>query len=266
MLVDGPVREHQTAPRRARRNPARRPRPPRGGRRTGPSPTRPRRAAARPSRRGTRGRPWPARRPTPSPRPRPSSWPVRTAQRTRTPLRAAVRAAPDRDRSSRTSSSASSPSVRSSSPAIVRTASSTPGMNDDRSYVSWRIESVWPVVPSSTSWCATIPRMRTECTRISSSTSPPRAPSATTVVVGSSPHSCDAAAIRLRGGHGGARRCVDLLVVVELDDLGGLEPRCGQLGEAHHQHRADREVGRDHRVGAACAANSSANSSRSSSD
>ena len=47
----------------------------------------------------------------------------------------------------------------------------------------------------------------------------------------------------------GARRRVDLLVVVELDHLGGLEPRRRELGEAHHEHRADGEVGGDHRVG-----------------
>ncbi len=50
----------------------------------------------------------------------------------------------------------------------------------------------------------------------------------------------------VRGGHRGAGRRVDLLVVVQLDDLGAVEVRRGQLGEAHHQHRADREVRRDH--------------------
>ena len=30
-------------------------------------------------------------------------------------------------------------------------ARTTPGMNDDRSYESWRIDNVWPVVPSNTS-------------------------------------------------------------------------------------------------------------------
>ncbi len=48
--------------------------------------------------------------------------------------------------------------------------------------------------------------------------------------------------------HRGAGRRVDLLVVVQLDDLGGLEERSGELGEPHHQHRADREVGRDDAV------------------
>src|SRR5918996_1579627 len=52
------------------------------------------------------------------------------------------------------------------------------------------------------------------------------------------------------GQHGGARRRVDLLVVVQLDDLGGLEPRSRELGEAHHEHGPDGEVGRDQAVAA----------------
>ena len=48
--------------------------------------------------------------------------------------------------------------------------------------------------------------------------------------------------------HRGARGRIDLLVVVELDDLRGLEVGRRQLGEAHHQHRADREVGRHEHV------------------
>ena len=43
-------------------------------------------------------------------------------------------------------------------------------------------------------------------------------------------------------GHRRARRCIDLPVVVELDDLGRLEVGRGHLGEAHHQHGADGEV------------------------
>ena len=77
------------------------------------------------------------------------------------------------------------------------------------------------------------------------STMPPRAPSATTVVVGSSDQSFDARRHALRRQHGRAGRRVDLLVVMELDDLGRFEERRGELGEPHHQHRADREVGRD---------------------
>ena len=41
---------------------------------------------------------------------------------------------------------------------------------------------------------------------------------------------------------GGAGRRVDLVRVVHLDDLDGLEERRGGGGEAHHQHGADREV------------------------
>ena len=58
-------------------------------------PRRPPRAAARPCRRGRRGRRWPATRRTASRRPRPWSSPARTARRTRTRPRAAARAAPD---------------------------------------------------------------------------------------------------------------------------------------------------------------------------
>ncbi len=53
-----------------------------------------------------------------------------------------------------------------------------------------------PVVPSSTSSWATSPRRRTECTRMPSSVTPPRAPSRTVFVVGSDAQSPDAAAIR----------------------------------------------------------------------
>ena len=48
--------------------------------------------------------------------------------------------------------------------------------------------SVWPVVPSSTSWWATTPRSRTECTGMSPGPLPPRAPGTTSVVVGSGAH------------------------------------------------------------------------------
>ena len=100
------------------------------------------------------------------------------------------------------------------------------------------------MVPSSTSWCATSPRRRTEWIGMPS-TRPPRAPSAATDCVGSSPQSFDAAGDALRGQHRGARRRVDLLVVVQLDDLAALEVGRGELREPHHQHRADREVRRD---------------------
>jgi hypothetical protein len=49
----------------------------------------------------------------------------------------------------------------------------------------------------------------------------------------------------LGGAHGGAGRGVDLRIVVELDDLGRLEPRGGELREAHHEHGPDGEVRRD---------------------
>ena len=52
------------------------------------------------------------------------------------------------------------------------------------------------MVPSSTSWWATIPRSRTEWTWMPPTATPPRAPSTTVLVVGSSPHCPEAAAIR----------------------------------------------------------------------
>ena len=74
---------------------------------------------------------------------------------------------------------------------------------------------------------------------------PPRAPSTTSLVVGSARPVAGRRGHALGGAHRGARRRVDLAVVVQLDDLGRLEVRRGQLGEAHHEHRADGEVGRD---------------------
>ncbi len=143
--------------------------------------------------------------------------------------------------------SGSSPTVRPGRVATSRTASSTPGMNDARSYESCRIVRVSPAVPSSTSWWATSPR------------GPHRV----------HPHAVDVGAAgavergrrgvrhrpqagvpaggrhELRGTPGGAARRVGLAGVVQLDDLDGVEEPGRLLGEAHHQHGADREVG-DH--------------------
>ena len=55
---------------------------------------------------------------------------------------------------------------------------------------------LWPVVPSSTSWWATSPRSRTEWIGMPPGERPPRAPSTTSVVVGSGAQRSDAAAIR----------------------------------------------------------------------
>ena len=54
-----------------------------------------------------------------------------------------------------------------------------------------------------------------------------------------------AAATSSRGAARGAARRVDLAGVVQLDDLDRLEEAGRLPGEPHHQHRADREVGRD---------------------
>ena len=55
----------------------------------------------------------------------------------------------------------------------------------------------------------------------------------------------------LGGLHGRSRRGIDLAVVVQLDDLGGVEERCRHLREPHHQHRRDREIRSDHTIRAA---------------
>src|SRR6266545_868358 len=83
--------------------------------------------------------------------------------------------------------------------------------------------SVSPVVPKSTSWCASSPAARTECTRIPS-TSAPRAPSTSSLVAsGDSPSPASLRAFAIR-----AAVC-----------------NAVPLGEPHHQHGTAREVGRD---------------------
>ena len=57
-------------------------------------------------------------------------------------------------------------------PPTWRTASSTPGMKLTRSKESWRIVSVSPCEPKTTSWWATRPGRRTECTCRPPSTEP----------------------------------------------------------------------------------------------
>ena len=67
---------------------------------------------------------------------------------------------------------------------------------ESRSIESWRIVSVWPVVPSTISWWATMPRIRTAWRRMPAGPAPPRAPGTTSRSVGSSAQSGDAAAMR----------------------------------------------------------------------
>ena len=118
-------------------------------------------------------------------------------------------------------------------PATLRTASSTPGMKDSREIESWRTVSVWPRPPKITSWCATRPGSRTLWI------GGVRAP----------------AGLRdqLRRALRGARRRVELRVVVQLDDLAVGHVGSDQLRRLHHQHGADREVGRDQAVARATA-------------
>src|SRR4051812_33375592 len=73
------------------------------------------------------------------------------------------------------------PTVRPGCLPISRTASRTPGMNEARSYESWRRVRVSPAAPMSTSWWATRPVSRTACTG-TPSTSAPRAPGSSSVV------------------------------------------------------------------------------------
>ena len=120
-----------------------------------------------------------------------------------------------------------------------------------RSVVSWRIDRVWPGPPKTTSWWATNPGRRTECTR-TPSTSAPRAPGCSSSPAGVAGVSSLAAAIARAVAERGAARRIHLRVVVEFDHL-GRRHRAGCLrGEPHHQHGADREVRRDQdvRVGA----------------
>ena len=130
----------------------------------------------------------------------------------------------------RTSSSVSSPTVSGSGSAPTRRqASTTPGMNELRSIESWRIVSVWPSPPKTTSWWATRPGSRIEW--IGSWTLAP------------------AAREQLGGAGGGSRRLVELAVVVELDDLDLGHVLGDPLAELHHQHGADREVRGDEGAG-----------------
>src|SRR5690606_1463143 len=69
----------------------------------------------------------------------------------------------------------SMPTVRRSIVGTLRTARRTPGMNDSRFIESCRMVNSSPCPPSTTSWCAMAPDMRTACTR-TPSTFAPRAP------------------------------------------------------------------------------------------
>ena len=120
-------------------------------------------------------------------------------------------------------------------------------MNEVRSKESCRRVSISPSPPSRTSWWATSPRSRTECTGMPSTRRPARAVG----VLGGGVR--DVAEAGLGAGRrdeagragGGARGRVDLGRVVQLDDLDRLvEPR-RLLGEPHHEDRADGEVGGD---------------------
>ena len=127
-------------------------------------------------------------------------------------------------------------------------------MNEARSKESWRMVRPWPGAPNRTSWWATSPGRRTECIRTPPGPAPPRAPSTTTTLVASGGKSPRSAPVPGRGHalgrpQRGSRRRVPLGLVVQLDDLGAVEPGRGQRGEAHHEDGTDGEVGGDHAVG-----------------
>ena len=128
-----------------------------------------------------------------------------------------------------------------------RQASTTPGMKLVRSMESWRMVSVWPCPPKMTSWCATRPGRRTECTVTPSTRRAARALKPVELGLASR----DGGRLGARGSdHArradrGARGRVGLLVVMELDDLDVRHEARGALGELHHEHGADREVRRE---------------------
>ena len=96
---------------------------------------------------------------------------------------------------------------------------------------SWRIERVWPSPPKRTSWWATRPGRRTEW--IGSCTLPPASPIRS--------------AVRLavpEGASSFSSWCSSMI-----SHSGMCAAIC--LRDLHHQHGADREVGRDEEVGVA---------------
>ncbi len=137
--------------------------------------------------------------------------------------------------------SCSSPTVRPGWSAIARSPVSTPGVNEARSSESWRIVSVSPTPPRSTSWWATMPRIRRPWTRMPA-TSAPRAPSSAVLVASGhrpEPGLAAGGGHQLRRTPGGARRRVRLVgwcsSTISTDSKNG----AACAGEAHHQDRAD---------------------------
>ena len=116
-------------------------------------------------------------------------------------------------------------------------------MNDSRPLESWRIESVWPRPPKSTSWCATRPGRRT-LWMVTPSNAAAREPSIGVEIrhvarEGLATAAGDHAAGRVDRGAG---RRIHLLVMVQFDDLGGVEEAGGDRRQVHEQHAAYGEV------------------------
>ena len=139
----------------------------------------------------------------------------------------------------------SMPTVSPGRELTARTPAMTPGMNETRSSESWRMVSDSPSAPNSTSWCATSPRSRTPCTWMPSIEAPRAPGSSWTVASGGGGRPADAGGRHRRAvvaavptgrqpfRHGGARRSRHFRRTRRL------------LGEVHHQHRTDGEVGGD---------------------
>ena len=104
--------------------------------------------------------------------------------------------------------------------------------------------SVSPSVPNTTSWWATSPAIRSECT-CTPSTLAPRAPSSDCVVAsgpGPSRRAARAAAMSSAVRTAVPLGASILFGVVQLDDLGRLVVPRGELRELHRQDRTDGEV------------------------
>ena len=124
-------------------------------------------------------------------------------------------------------------------------------MNETRSSESWRIVRVSPAAPRMTSWCATRPRTagRARGRRRRRRRGRPRGRCDVASGIGALPASRRAAAMSSAVRRAVPDGRVGLVGVVQLDDLDGLEERGGLRGEAHHQDRADGEVGGDQHAG-----------------
>ena len=265
-LIAGRRRGPARAPPRASR-----PRGPlrRAGRRTRGTATTPRRRRARRGHRGNSGRRWPATAPPRGRRPRRSSWTGPSGPRRRRWPPGSAGGSLGRPRYRRRQAPRAGDAQKPDGSGRSKPDGSRP-RSTGRSHRLHRQEhaghergAVVGVVADGqalahgaeeTSWCATSPGRRTEWMRIPPGPSPPRAPATTSDAVRSAGHGSRPAARRASSRRsavreGRARRGVELAVVMQLDDLDPVHERRRQLGEPHHEHGADGEVGGEHAVG-----------------